>query len=289
MENKFIKPGSLEEALKVINIENCTVIAGCTDIAVRMHEGYKLDGTIVDISSLEELKGIKKEDGKIIIGAGCTHSEIEKSELILKELPMLAKGCSLVGSTLIRNRGTIGGNVVNSSICADSIPPLLILDAEINIISENGEKKIPVRNFFLEKGKVLLRKDELVKSFEAEALEGYKWRLFKVGRRKSLAISRITLAVAVKVEAGEISDLRLCPGAMLPRHGRLNNTEDVFKNKPFNVDTIKRIAEAGTSEAISLSGRRWSTEYKEPVLKGLIIRLLEEILHEQKGGTRNAD
>lgn len=280
MENKFIKPRSLKEALKIIKNENCTIIAGCTDIAVKMHEGKRFDECIVDISSLKELKEIKKENGKIIIGAGCTHSEIEKNELILKELPILAKGCSLVGSTLIRNRGTIGGNVVNSSTCADSVPPLLVLNAEVNIVSEEVEKKIPIKDFFLEKEKVLLRKDELVKSFEAEALEGYKWRLFKVGRRKSLAISRITLAAAVKVEAGEILDLRLCPGAMLPKHGRLNNTEEAFKNKPFNKETIQNIAEAGTCEAISLSGRRWSTEYKEPVLKGLIIRLLEEILYE---------
>lgn len=277
MPDNFFRPVSLKEAAEYIDKNDCRLIAGGTDLVVKMRAGKVSAGTLVDISSLNELKRINKDKNKIIIGAACTHSEVEKSPVVLENLPMLAKGCSMVGSTLIRNRGTIGGNVVNGSTSADSIPPLLIYDTDVIVLSSAGERKIPIKDFFMDKEKVRLEKNEIVKEFQIKPLDNYSWRIFKVGRRKSLAISRLTLAVAVKIDNGYLSDLRLCPGAMLPKHGRLINTENQFKNSIFNEQTIQFIAEAGTKEAIGLSGRRWSTEYKEPVLCGLIQRLLKEI------------
>lgn len=280
MPDNFFRPASLKEAVEYIDKNDCRLIAGGTDIVVQMRAGKISPGILVDISSLQELKGIREDKDRIIIESACTHADVEKSHIVKENLPMLAEGCSLVGSTLIRNRGTLGGNVVNSSTSADSIPPLLIYDTDIVIVSAEGERKLPIKDFFLNKEKVKLEKNEIVKEFQIKPLANYNWRIFKVGRRKSLAISRLTLAVAVKVENGYIKDLRLCPGAMLPKHGRLTCTEDQFKNQIFNEQTIQLITEAGTKEAIELSGRRWSTEYKEPVLCGLIQRLLNEILNE---------
>lgn len=282
MQDNFFRPHDLKEVVEYIDKNDCRLIAGGTDLVVQMRAGKVSPGTLVDISSLKELKGIEKHKDKIIIKAACTHADVEKSPVIAEALPMLARGCSMVGSTLIRNRGTIGGNVVNSSTSADSVPPLLIYDTYVVILSAAGERKIPIQDFFLNKEKVRLEKNEIVKEFQIKPLENYNWRIFKVGRRKSLAISRLTLAVAVKVENGHIKDLRLCPGAMLPKHGRLVSTENQYRNYVFDKDTIQLIAEAGTKEAIGLSGRRWSTEYKEPVLCGLIERLLSEILNERK-------
>jgi len=278
MGNNFIKAKSLSEALKLMKEEESVVIAGGTDLIVELHQGKKIKERIVDISSIEELKDIREENGYVVIGAGCTHSEIEKSEIVKKKLPILAKGCSIVGSTTIRNRGTIGGNVVNSSTCADTVPPLLILDGRVKLQSLQGERVVALKDFFYNKGKVNLRNDEIVTEFYVKPMElDYKWSLAKVGRRKSLSISRLTLAIAVKEKDGIIEDLRICPGAMLPRHGRLWKTEEGFKGKHFNEKVIEEIGESASKEAVALSGVRWSTEYKEPVLKGLVIRALEEL------------
>lgn len=278
MQNNFVKPTSLDEALKVLNTGKTKIIAGGTDVCVLMHEGKKFEGTIVDICAISELKGIRKDGDTIVIGAGCTHTEISTNEIVKKYLPILAKGCSLVGSTLIRNRGTVGGNIANNGNCADSIPPLFILDATVVVKSVDGERKLSLNEFFCERGKLALKENELIVALEIKPLEGYKWELFKVGRRKSLAISRLTLAIAVKENNGVVEDLRIIPGAMLPNYRRLTQTETEFKGKKLTPENIEAIADKATEEAIGMSGRRWSTEYKEPVLRGLVMRTLEELM-----------
>lgn len=272
----FVKPRSLEEALKYLNNSKCTLLAGGTDIMVELHNGKNIGDDIVDISALKELNGVIKAEEAVKIYAATSHSEIEKSEIIKEYLPILAKACSLVGSTLIRNRGTIGGNIVNNASCADTIPPLLILEAEVTLKSATTERKVRLQEFLNRNGRVNIEKNELLYSIEAKPLEGYKWQLIKVGRRKSLAISRLTLAVALKEKEGFIEDLRVCPGAMLSTPSRLYNTENKFKGSFLDKSTIEAIALSASEEVIELSGRRWSSEYKEPVLKGLIERTLEE-------------
>lgn len=275
MENNFVKAYSIEDALKLVSQGDNRIIAGGTDLIIELRKRGGITKRIVDISGIQELREIKKQNGNIVIGAMATHSDIEKNSLIKEFLPMLSEGCSMVGSTLIRNRGTIGGNVVNSSTCGDSIPPLLIYDTVVNIKSVNGDRKESIKDFFLQKEKVKLEKNEIVSSFEAYPLKDYQWKIFKVGRRKSLAISRLTLAVALKQENGYIKDLRICPGAMLPKHSRLLETEIRFKGEIFDEKTIEKIGDGAEQEAIKYAGKRWSGEYKEPVLKGLMIRILQ--------------
>jgi len=278
MTNNFVKPKNLAEALKLLKEEESRIIAGGTDLVVEIHQGKKIKERLIDISSLEELKNIKEEREIITIGAGCTHSEVSKNNLVKEKLSILAEGCSIVGSTTIRNRGTIGGNVVNCSTCADTVPPLLILEGKVKVENAEGERIVDLKDFFYNKGKVNLRKDEMITEFQIKPLEeGYRWQLIKVGRRKSLAISRLTVAIAIKEKYGIIEDLRICPGAMLPKHGRLLKTESYFKGKPLDEKIIEEIGDSASKEAVALSGRRWSTEYKEPVLKGIIVRALEEL------------
>jgi carbon-monoxide dehydrogenase medium subunit/xanthine dehydrogenase FAD-binding subunit len=272
----FVKPNSLEEALEYLNSSQCTILAGGTDLMVELHKGEDLGESILDISSLKELKCIALSEDAVNIYSGASHSEIETSEIINEKLPMLSKACSLVGSTLIRNRGTIGGNIVNNASCADTIPPLLIAEAEVVLKSKASERKIKLQEFLNRNGKVNLSEKELLYCIEVKPLEGYRWQLIKVGRRKSLAISRLTLAIALKAQNGIIDDLRLCPGAMLSKPSRLYDTEDKFKGKALEQMTIEGIAQSAVEEVEAKSGRRWSSEYKEPVLKGLIIRTLEE-------------
>lgn len=272
----FVKPDSLEQALLYLNNGSCTVLAGGTDLMVELHNGKELRESIVDISDLKELKGITFKEGTVNIYAASSHSEIEKNKLVREKLPILSKSCSLVGSTLIRNRGTIGGNIVNNASCADTIPALLILEAEVMLKSKANERNIKLSEFLNRNGKVNININELLYRIDVKPLEDYKWKLIKVGRRKSLAISRLTLAIALKEKQGYIEDLRLCPGAMLSKPSRLYETENKFKGVSLDKNSIEKIAESAVEEVAALSGRRWSSEYKEPVLRGLIERTLEE-------------
>lgn len=288
MENKYIKAHNLEEALKEISCSHAKIIAGGTDLIIdsrrvrnlnktSFEESLSYNKTLVDISSIQELKSISISDGIISIGACCTHGEIEKNHIIKNYIPILAKGCSLVGSTLIRNRGTIAGNIANNSNCADSVPPLLILDAKLIIQSLKGRRSAALKDFFLDNGKIDIKNDEMITSIEVEPIKEYRWDVVKVGRRKSLAISRLTLAVAVKMEEGILKDLRICCGAVLPTHQRLNKVEAEFKNAALSGHIFKSAADMAAEEVLSITGKRWSSEYKIPVLKELVVRTLEQL------------
>lgn len=277
MENDFKKPENLDDALKYLNSCNPTIIAGGTDLIIDLRNRKRTPTNLMDISSIEELKNIRKVENTIEIGAGCTHSFIEKNEMIKNYLPMLAKGCSIIGSTLVRNRGTIGGNIVNNSNCADSIPPLLIMDTKIVLQSEDKIRTLNLSDFFMDNGKLDIKQNEVLTKILIEPIEGYKWSLQKVGRRKSLAISRITLAMAIKQDGSKLEDIRICIGAVLPKHQRLNNVEESFKGKEISVDLFNDIAEKSAEEVNRLAGIRWSSEYKIPVLKGLIMKTLEQL------------
>jgi CO/xanthine dehydrogenase FAD-binding subunit len=275
MIRNFAKPRDLEELIQSIKDDNYTIIAGGTDLMVEIHNGKEPKGKLIDVSTIKALKGISQYENCVTILAGTTHTEVLQSEIVKEKLPMLAKACSLVGSSLIRNRGTIGGNIANNANCADSIPPLLISDAVVCLKSFGRDRIIKLEEFLEKNSSVDIQKGEVLYSVTAKSLKGYKWNLIKVGRRKSLAISRLTLAIALKEINGIIEDLRICPGAMLSKQTRLHATENKFKGEKLS-ECIEAIADSAALEVIALSGRRWSTEYKEPVLRGLIIRTLEE-------------
>lgn len=283
MENRFIRAHNLNEALEYASSSDSKIIAGGTDFIINLRKNKNIDKRLVDISSVKELKSISMSDGVISIGAGCTHGEIEKDKIVKECIPMLAKGCSLVGSTPIRNRGTIGGNIVNNSNCADSIPPLLILDASLVIQSLNKRRTVKLKDFFKDEGTLDINNGEIVTSIEIKPFVGYKWDMTKVGRRKSLAISRLTLATAVKTEDGRFKDLRLCAGAVLSKHQRLAVVEDKFKDSQVSYEVLEAIGDMASNEVLSIVGKRWSSDYKIPVLRKLIIRTLEQLTAIQGG------
>jgi CO/xanthine dehydrogenase FAD-binding subunit len=283
MEGRFVKTHCLNEALECINEGGSKIIAGGTDIIIDIRKNRGIDKKLVDISTLEELRSISMSDGVISIGACCTHGEIEKNEIVKRFIPILAKGCSLIGSTLIRNRGTIGGNIVNNSNCADSVPPLLILNARLIIQSLHEKRTEELKDFFKDRGEIDIKDGEIVTSIEVEPLDRYAWDIVKVGRRKSLAISRLTLAAAVNLEKGVIKDLRLCCGAVLPRNQRLINVENRFKNTAVSEETLQAMGDMTAYEVLSITGKRWSSEYKLPVLNELVVRTLKQLTMSQGG------
>jgi CO/xanthine dehydrogenase FAD-binding subunit len=277
MGNRFVKARNLNEALEYVSCSDTKVIAGGTDVIIDLRKNNYLDKKFIDISSVEELKNIGISNGVISIGACCTHSEIEKSEIVNKYIPILSKGCSFIGSTLVRNRGTVGGNIVNNSNCADSVQPLLILDAKLVIQSINEKRIVALKDFFEDKGRLDIKNGEILTSIVVEPLDGYRWDIVKVSRRKSLAVSRLTLASAVKIENGIFKDLRLCCGAVLPKHQRLTKIENRFKDTEVSEETLQHIGEMVSFEVLSITGKRWSSEYKIPVLKELVVRTLSSL------------
>lgn len=259
------------------------IVAGGTDIMVQIREKdkrWKDMECLLDISALEkELRYITEDGDKIHIGALSTHTDLERSPIVDSYIPFLGKAASTVGSPQIRNRGTIGGSICNASPAADPLTPLIALDAYVVIHGPAGEREVLLRDFYVGKGKVDLREGEFLKEFVVEKLpENVVTAFAKLGRRKALAISRLNVSVALGVdEDGVIDFARVAPGCIFVTPDRVEAAEEVLLGQKPSAQLWTEAGKAVSEEMIKRTGVRWSTEYKQPAVEGIVEEALEQI------------
>jgi CO/xanthine dehydrogenase FAD-binding subunit len=281
----FIKPESLSEALEILSDyrDRAVITAGATDLMVEMRAGKfnpKVE-FLVDISSLDDMSFIREDDSLIRIGAATTHANLAESSIVQQYAPFLCKASGSVGSPQTRNRGTVGGNVITAAQCADTIPPLLVLDAVLVFENSAGSREISLESFCSagdEDGSI--QPDEILSEIYFKKPDSQAKSVFdKLIRRKAIAKSRISFcALAVQDSAARITDIRIVPGAVTPFHMRFREIEKMLKNQIPDKTLIKKAAEKISSEMISITGKRWSTPYKGPVLGIMAERGLITIL-----------
>lgn len=273
----YFRPDSLSEALAYLSQSKgrATIIAGGTDVMVDLRSGELRPETLVDVSRLDELKGIHLEKEELIVGAGVTLSEIYDSSILAEWAPSLQKASFNFASKQIRNVATIGGNVAHCSPCGDTIPPLVIHEAEAVVASLKGVQRVPIQEVATGAYRCFLNTDEIITSFILKPRKTTFADFQKIGRRNDLAISRLSLAAMIdKDEDGAISMARISLGACTPTPHRMEPVEDfLVGEKP----TEKLLFEAGrllADKMIEITGRRSSIVYKEPAIQGLLVRLL---------------
>ena len=189
-----------------------------------------------------------------------------------------------IGSTQIRNRGTIGGNIVNASPAADLLPPLIALRAEVELTSRKGKRILPLQEFLAGPYKTTLQASELLTKIKIPLLGDYYYTDFqKIGRRKALSIARLSLALVTKIEKeGIFQDTRVAPGSATPYPQSLPETEKAINGQSiFHID-LEEIGKITSKEMVSITGERWSTPYKKPTIAVLIKRALKKIIEEAK-------
>ena len=285
MQNfNFIRPDNLEEAcdLLVRYKDRAKLIAGGTDLIIALRE-EKLPNCleiIIDISNLEESNYIEEEGKYIRIGSGVRHAEIANNKIIKKYAPVLSMAASVVGSPQIRNKGTIAGNIVTASPAADTIPALIVLDSILVIRKGKEKRKMFLKDVFEGPNKVNLKCDEIVCEIYFEKLPlGAKSDFIKLTRRNAVDKSRMNIAVvAQQNKSKEITDIRISVGSLTPIPERFKNAEDLLLGEIPTQDLIQKAGKKIAEEMINKSGYRWSTAYKEPVVKSLIGRALNRIL-----------
>jgi len=280
---EILFPKDLNEAFNALSQSgrNVSIIAGGTDIIPGFHqESQRFSNieTLVDINALKEVRGIEIRNGKISIGAGETFSDILQNPIIEKELPLLWKACSTIGSVQIRNRATIAGNFVNNAPCADTVPPLLVYNATIEIESLSSKREITFNEFFSGPYKTKLNKDEIVTRINVpipqKELAG---DFYKLGRRRAVAISRITLAVLIKFQKDMIDEIRIASGAVTPIGIRFFDLEKFAKGKKADDLFLKSLSGKLGEEILRVTGLRWSSAYKLPVVQQMFYQLLKGI------------
>ena len=285
---EFLTTQKIEEALNYLDkFSKVHILAGGTDLLVDLYkESPRLSDFdyLLDISNIPELKIINSINNFIEIGPLVTHSRLINEPLIKNNFPVLVEAAYTIGSTQIRNRGTIGGNIVNASPAADLLPPLIALRAEVELTSKKGKRVSSLEKFLAGPYKTKIQVNELLTKIKIPLLGDNCYADFqKIGRRKALSIARLSLALVAKIDKkGIFHDTRVVPGSATPYPQSLPETEKAIDGKSiFDID-VEEIGKITSKEMVSITGERWSTPYKKPTIAVLIKRALKKIIEEAK-------
>ncbi|MCE1187519.1 MAG: FAD binding domain-containing protein [Ignavibacteria bacterium] len=280
---EVLAPKTIQEALQLISGNpRAKILAGGTDVITGFHQGSSrfIDTTtLIDINHIPEMHAITETDSHIVIGAGTPFTHIVENPGVIKYFPLLAESCSVIGSLQIRNRATIGGNFINNAPCADSVPALLVYEAKIRIQSAISDREMPLADFLVKPYKTQLKPDEIVTEVILTKFDdGYKGNFYKLGRRRGVAISRLTIAVFGKVENDIITDIRIASGAVTPIGMRIAELEQKLIGKPANDDSLKEAAIELGKIILEKTGIRWSAPYKLPVMQQVCYQQLHTLV-----------
>jgi len=271
---KYISPENKEEALKILKEErvNACVVAGSTNVLPDIRDKNLTPKFLVDITNIEELRGIDKKKEKIHIGPLTTIAELTNSELILKEGKILIQTAQEFADPLVRNNATIGGNLVTASPAADMAVPLLTLDALIKIESARQKREVKLKDFFLEPGKTVLHDDEMIVGIEFEQSDINKNGYFiKLGQRKAMAIAIASLALNLEVKQNKIIQIRIAMGSVAPTPIRLTAAEEFLKDKEINNKLVEETMDRVREEVEPISDIRASEEYRR-YISGILFK-----------------
>ena len=215
----LVAPGSLPAVLSLLSEEPGVwlPIAGGTDVMVQYNAGKLAARKLVSIWNLSELRRIEAVGDEIQIGAGCTYTDLSEHQVIDREFALLSRAARWTGGIANQNRGTIGGNIVNASPAADSLPALLVYEAELLLVSVRGERRIPYTGFHIDYRKTQIEPDELIRAICLKRrFTEYHAHARKVGARNAQAISKVCLAALGRLTDGIVEDLRLAMGSVAP-------------------------------------------------------------------------
>jgi len=273
----YIRPSRLQDALAALRERPWTVLAGGTDHFPARVE-YAGDGAVLDVTALPDLRGIRSEpDGGLAIGAAATWTEV-----IRATLPPACDGLKAaareVGGVQIQNRGTVGGNLCNASPAADGVPALLSLDAEVELASLDGVRRLPLQEFVLGNRRTARRPDELLTTVRvpASALDG-TGRFLKLGARRYLVISIVMVAGTLHRAAdGTVRSVRLAVGACSASALRLHELEADLAGRPLT-DAAGALQPRHLAGLAPIDDMRADAGYRRAAAAVLVRRCLTEL------------
>lgn len=217
---EFLQPETWQEALEVkAALPEAVPIFGGTDVMVELNFDRRRPGAVLDLTKVSELREWSRENGHLRVGAGVTYSRIMAE--IADEAPGLAMASRTVGSPQIRNRGTVGGNLGTASPAGDGLPPLYTSDAEVEVASTNGTRRVPVSDFIKGPKRNDLRSNELIAAFRTPKVEGPQ-QYSKVGTRNAMVIAVCSFSLALHPERGRVG---ACIGSAGPTPIRASDAE----------------------------------------------------------------
>ncbi|MFQ5684491.1 MAG: FAD binding domain-containing protein [Candidatus Binatia bacterium] len=283
----YFAPQKLGEAVSLLRRHGrkATLLAGGTDLLLRLERRTVVPGLVVDLKKVRGLKGIKSDRKGIKIGALTLMEEIASSPLIQKRYGTIAQGAAVVGSIQTRNRATIGGNLCNASPAADTAPPLIALAARVRIAGGQRAREVQLEEFFLAPGKTSLKPNELLKEIFIPSPPRRSGGSFQRCTRTAMDIAVVNCAVFLSLAPKDdiVTDVRIALGAVAPTPLRARAAEEALRGKKADRQAIDEGVERAAASANPIDDVRSSADYRREMVRVLTRRALEGALRQVRG------
>lgn len=284
-KTQFASPLTVTEGLGIVSRikEEVVFLSGGTDLVIQLQSGKLRPAWLIDLSQISELKYIREEDGRLKIGSGTTFSQIGESNLIRDKAKCLSQAASQVGSTQIRNRATLGGNIANASPAGDSLPTLLALEAWVSIMGPQGSRRVSFAQFQAGNDSGLKEKELITEIdfplWESQGKTRFISAFRKLGSRSTVTIARLNIAAWVEIdqESETIVKSRWAVGALGRTPFRLEELELELEGKRVIPDLAREIADRLTEVVDQAIPGRASQEYKRQAIRGLAYDLWSDL------------
>ncbi|KFX58608.1 xanthine dehydrogenase FAD-binding subunit XdhB [Clostridium botulinum] len=280
--NEILEPETLEEALELLDKnKELKIIAGGTDVLIKLHHNKMKDAELLSLRKINGLDEINMlEDESIEVGAMASFSKIFRDDIVQKHIKILAEGAVSMGGPQVRNMATIGGNVCNGAVSADSAPALFSLNAKLKLKSKNSERIIPIQEFYIGPGRVDIKNNEILTNLiiKKEDYENLTGHYIKFSNRKAMDIAMVSVAVVSSIENDKFKDLRIALGVSAPTPIRCNEAENYAKGIEVTEENIEKIAELAVRSSKSRNSWRASKDFREHLIKELTKRGIKKTI-----------
>ena len=268
---------SLDEALRLLADEPGTwqPFAGGTDLMVLLEAGKLTHTRFVSLWGLPELRGIEAAAHRVTVRALTTYTDVLESDVLRTAFPLLGEAAARTGGVATQNRGTIAGNIANASPAADTPPALLAYDAEIELASLRGRRRVPYHAFHREYKSMDMRPDELIVAVHLPRRRWTCQTFRKVGTRRAQAISKVCFAGTAEVRDGVVSDVRLAFGSVAPTPIRAVRAEAAVRGSHLERDRVEAARAALRGDIAPIDDMRSTAAYRANVAANLLEQFLE--------------
>ncbi|HEY0877839.1 MAG TPA: xanthine dehydrogenase family protein subunit M [Zeimonas sp.] len=281
--SSYLAPRSLDEALQAMADGSATVLCGGTDLAPQTESGLRqYENTLLNIRRIEALGGIDATGAEVRIGATTTVSDIRRSAVLAEVAPVLIEAAEHFASEQIRNAASVGGNLCNASPAGDTIPPLLVLGASVELACwRDGAvrtRRMPLEEFFVRPGRTVKRPEELLTAvFFPRPANDFVARFRKSGPRPALEISTVSVAVGARVANGRLGNVRVAMGSVAPTPLRARHVEAALEGRPLDAATVAAAVDAAAEDAKPIDDVRASAWYRGHLVKVFVEEVLSEL------------
>jgi len=284
---EYFEPKTVREAVKLLSRygDRARILAGGTDLLVQIKDGAVKPDILVSISKIRALNGFKQNGEVVRLGAGTRLVTLLNVPVIKERFLPLYEAVSRMGTPQVRNMATIGGNICRASPAADLAPPLLAYDAKLLIAGKEGERVLPIAEFFKGPNLTALKSDEILTVIHLPQSEGKYGCFIKIGRT-AVDLAKINVCTVVEMKDCVCEDARIALGAVASTPIRAVTAERILVGKKLTSGLLEEASRAAADETRPISDVRSTATYRKNLCKVLVRRALEESLRRARGSSK---